>query len=120
MILDNLYHSKLERLEHLRNQVKDIYVEINELEKEVKEIWLNDKSLVLESDNYAYNMLWVHSKEIDYNKLEKLYPEIYILGLRPTFSKEHLFHSIDKNLANKVLRECLIDTSEYKLERKRK
>lgn len=116
MILQTI-HSKLNKIEELRNEVKNAYVEINKLEKEIIEEWLENKDLKLESDKNYYQMLWIYNKEIDYKKLEQEYPEIYILGLRPTFSKEHLFHSVDKDMANKILRKYTYDLSEYKLKK---
>lgn len=112
--------SKLDRIEEIRNDIKNSYVELNKLEKEVIELWLENKDLVLESKKHIYQMLWIYEKEIDYEELEKNYPEIYILGLRPSFSKEHLFHSVSVSVGNEILRNHTYDLSRYKLKRKGK
>ena len=71
-------------------------------------------------EEHIATLKWVYEKEIDYKKMEELYPEIYVLGLLPQFSKKQLLKVINKEQANLILRECTYDTSHYKVKLKRK
>lgn len=114
--------NKLKRLESIRNEINILYAEKQVLDKDVIQYFIDnkDKFSELELDDYIVSLKWIYEKEIDYEKLEEMYPEIYILGLLPTFSKKQLLKVVDKEQARLILKECTYDTSHYKMVMKRK
>lgn len=108
---------KLDRLEEIRIEVNNLYAERNAMEKEIIQHFLDNKENFkeIELERHIITLKWLYEKEIDYEKLAELYPDIYVLGLLPTFSKKHLLKVIDKKQAELVLRECTYDTSHYKI-----
>lgn len=116
-------NDKLKRLEEIRIETNNLYIEKQSLEKEIIQHFIDNKELFneIELDNHIATLKWVYEKEIDYEKLEELYPEIYILGLRPKFSRKQLLKVIDDvNMIKLILRECTYNTSHYKLQLKNK
>lgn len=113
---------KLNRFEEIRLEINALYKEKNTLEKEIIQFFLENKENFneIELEEHIITLKWLYEKEIDYEKLEKLYPEIYVLGLVPTFSKKHLLQFIDKEQARLVLRECTYNQDHYKVVSKRK
>ena len=113
---------KLIRLEEIRLKTNELYTEKYALEKEIIQYFLDNKKKFneIELEEHIATLKWVYEKEIDYEKMEELYPEIYVLGLLPQFSKKQLLKVIDKEQANLILRECTYDTSHYKVKLKKK
>lgn len=113
---------KLIRLEEIRLKTNELYTEKHTLEKEIIQYFLDNKENFneIELSEHIATLKWVYEKEIDYKKMEELYPEIYVLGLLPQFSKKQLLKVIDKEQANLILRECTYDTSHYKVKLKKK
>lgn len=105
-----------------KKKITDIYIDQHKLEKEIIQYFIDNKELFteIELDEHIISLQWVFDKYIDYELLEKKYPEIYLLGLTPTFSKTHLMKVISKEDSNLILRECTLNSSEYKLKLKRK
>lgn len=113
---------KLIRLEEIRLKTNELYTEKYALEKEIIQYFLDNKENFneIELEEHIATLKWVYEKEIDYEKMEELYPEIYVLGLLPQFSKKQLLKVINKDQANLILRECTYDTSHYKVKLKKK
>lgn len=113
---------KLIRLEEIRLKTNELYTEKYALEKEIIQYFLDNKENFneIELEEHIATLKWVYEKEIDYEKMEELYPEIYVLGLLPQFSKRQLLKVINKEQANLILRECTYDTSHYKVKLKKK
>ncbi len=113
---------KLIRLEEIRLKTNELYTEKYALEKEIIQYFLDNKENFNEIDleEHIATLKWVYEKEIDYEKMEELYPEIYVLGLLPQFSKKQLLKVINKEQANLILRECTYDTSHYKVKLRKK
>lgn len=113
---------KLIRLEEIRLKTNELYTEKYALEKEIIQYFLDNKENFneIELEEHIATLKWVYEKEIDYEKMEELYPEIYVLGLLPQFSKKQLLKVINKEQANLILRECTYDTSHYKVKLKKK
>lgn len=113
---------KLIRLEEIRLKTNELYTEKQAIEKEIIQHFLDNKENFneIELSEHIATLKWVYEKEIDYKKMEELYPEIYVLGLLPQFSKKQLLKVIDKEQANLILRECTYDTSHYKVKLKKK
>lgn len=113
---------KLIRLEEIRLKTNELYTEKYGLEKEIIQYFLDNKENFneIELEEHIATLKWVYEKEIDYKKMEELYPEIYVLGLLPQFSKRQLLKVINKEQANLILRECTYDTSHYKVKLKKK
>lgn len=114
--------SKLNRLEQIRNETNALYAEKQGLEKEIIQHFIDNKENFdsIELDDYIASLKWVYEKHIDYEMMEELYPEIYVMGLLPTFSKRHLLKLVDKEQARLILRECSYSSSHYKVMLKRK
>lgn len=113
---------KLIRLEEIRLKTNELYTEKYALEKEIIQYFLDNKENFneIELEEHIATLKWVYEKEIDYEKMEELYPEIYVLGLLPQFSKKQLLKVINKEQANLILRECTYDTSHYKVKLRKK
>jgi len=112
---------KLARLQALKLNVKKEYVEINALKKDiVKEMVETDSKEIAYDQNTKATLEWVVEKAIDYEKLMKLYPDVYRLGLKPTFSTRQALHSISKELLNKVIKDCTKGSAQYNLKVGRK
>lgn len=107
---------KLNRLEEIRIKTNELYTEKYALEKEIIQHFLDNKENFneIELEEHIATLKWVYEKEIDYKKMEELYPEIYVLGLLPQFSKKQLLKVVDKEQARIILKECTYDTSHYK------
>jgi predicted phage-related endonuclease len=110
----------LKRIEQVREEIKKSYVELDRLKKEVvKElVESGSKTVDLEGDLHA-TLVWVVEKKIDYDKLQKEYEDIYVLGLRPSFSKTQALNSVSAPLLNKILKDCTITEMGYELKTKR-
>jgi len=112
---------KLDRLQEIKANIRLEYAEMDLLKKAiVKEMVETDNKIIdLDKSNQA-TLVWAVDKEIDYNKLMKLYPDIYKLGLRPTFSTKQALNSVSPKLLNKIIKDCTKQSSKYKLKVGRK
>lgn len=109
-------YSKLERLQELQEQVKTIYVEINQLKSEiVKEMVESDNKTIELDNNKQATLVWVVDKKIDYDKLIEHYPDIYRLGIRPQFSVQQALRSVSPKLLRSIIEDCTDITKQYKL-----
>lgn len=113
-----MIEDKIQQFMDTREEVKKLYVKQKELEQEIIQHFIDNKNdfSSIKNGNYILSLKWVYDKIIDYEKLEAEYPEIYILGLRPEFSKLHLLKVIDKKQVELIIRECTLNTSRYKLD----
>lgn len=113
---------KIDRYNHLSHEITKLYLERNELESDIVDEFLTDKEKYsnLETDWYFINFAFKSKRIIDYEKMERDYPEIYMLGLRPTFSKDTLLNSLDKNITENIIKECTYLENKYKITRKKK
>ena len=112
---------KLKRLQEIKANVRLEYAEINSLEKEIiKEMVETDNKIIDLDKATQATLVWVVDKEIDYDKLVKLYPDIYKLGLKPTFSTNQALNSVSPNLLNKIIKDCTKTTAQYSLKVGRK
>lgn len=113
---------KLEKYEQNRLKINEIYREQNKLEKDIIKHFLDNKEKFseIELDKHMMTLKWIYDKHIDYEKLEKLYPDIYVLGLETTFSKTRLLKVMDRKEAEIVLRECTYNSSHYKIKMSRR
>ena len=112
---------KIERLEEIRKSINNLYQEKSEIEKDIiKElVELGDKSIPL-NDNQNLTLLWIYEKKIDYERLKEKYPNVYKLGLMTTFSSNQALRSMDKNLWEKILQDCLTVNPHYELRKTKK
>ena len=107
---------KLDRLQEIKANIRFEYAEMDILKKDiVKEmVETRNKFINFEVNNQA-TLVWFIEKNIDYIKLMKLYPDIYKLGIKPTFNMKQALNSISPNLLNKIIKDCTKTTKEYKL-----
>ena len=89
---------------------KDIVKEMVEMDIKVLDI---DK-------NTQATLVWAVDKDIDYDKLMKLYPDIYKLGLHPVFSIKQALNSVSPKLLNKIIKDCTKTNAKYNLKVGRK
>jgi hypothetical protein len=107
---------KLEIIQSIKANIRLEYVVMNKLKKEiVKEMVETNTKLIDLDKNTQATLVWAVDKEIDYDKLMKLYPDIYKLGLKPTFSVKQALNSVSPKLLNKIIKDCIKETKEYKL-----
>ena len=107
--------SKLDRISELNETIRKAYVELNSLKSEVvKEMVLNDVKSIDLSDKEEITLKWVIEKEIDYERLQKLYPDVYLFGLRQTFSAKQALNCVKKDLLHKIIKDCVLINAEYK------
>ncbi len=107
---------KLEIIQSIKANIRLEYVVMNKLKKEiVKEMVETNTKLIDLDKNTQATLVWVVDKEIDYDKLMKLYPDIYKLGLKPTFSTKQALNSVSPKLLNKIIKDCTKTTKEYNL-----
>jgi hypothetical protein len=112
---------KLDRLQEIKANVRLEYAEMDILKKDiVKEMVETDTKIIDLDKNTQATLVWIVEKDIDYDKLMKLYPDIYKLGLRPTFSTKQALNSVSPKLLNKIIKDCIKETKEYKLKVGRK
>ena len=112
---------KLDRLQEIKANIRLEYAEMDTLKKEiVKEMVETDNKIVGLNNNNQATLVWIVEKNIDYIKLMELYPDIYKLGIKPTFSTKQALNSISPNLLNKIIKDCTKTTKEYKLKVGRK
>ena len=112
---------KLDRLQEIKANVRLEYIEMNTLKKEiVKEMVETDNKVVDIDKTTQATLVWVVDKKIDYDKLIKLYPDIYKLGLRPTFSTKQALNSVSATLLTKIIKDCTKQSSQYNLKVGRK
>jgi glutamate racemase len=110
----------LKRIEQVQEEIKQKYIEIDHLKKAVVKEMLEsgNKDITLENGLHE-TLVWVVEKKIDYDKLQKQYEDIYILGLRPSFSRTQALNCISLPLLNKVLKDCTITEMGYQLKEKK-
>ena len=107
---------KLNRLLEIKANVRSEYAEMNTLKKEIIEEMVVSGNKVVDYDPITQAALvWVIEKEINYEKLMKWYPDVYRLGLKPTFSTTQALNSISKDLLNKIIKDCTEIDQKYNL-----
>ena len=116
-------NEKLKKVQEIRNKISKLYIELNTIKSDiVKDMVESDKqkeTIDIDS-NYQATLVWAVEKKIDYEKLMESYPDIYILGLKNTFSSTQALNSISSNLLNKVLKDCYKTNMGYELEFKKR
>lgn len=112
---------KLDRLQEIKANIRLEYAEMDILKKDiVKEmVETSNKEINLGNGNQAV-LVWAVENKIDYEKLMKLYPNIYKLGLKPTFSTKQALNSVSPKLFNKIIKDCTKTTAQYNLKVGRK
>ena len=111
----------LNRLQEIKANIRSEYAEMDILKKDiVKEMVETDNKIVGLDKNTQATLVWMVEKKLDYDRLMKLYPDIYKFGLRPTFSKTQALNSVSPKLLNKILKDCTKTKAEYKLKVGRK
>ena len=112
----------LERYDEIQRELSSLYVEREKLASNIIDLYLTDKEKYanLGSEWFNYDFIFSNKHFIDYEKLERDYPHIYVLGLQPSFSKNVLLKSIDSKTANLILKECTYSDNKYKIKRTRK
>jgi len=107
---------KLARLQEIKANIRSEYAEMDILKKEiVKEMVESDNKIIDLDKNTQATLVWVVDKDIDYDKLMELYPDIYKLGLRPTFSTKQALNSVSSKLLTKIIKDCAKQSSKYNL-----
>jgi len=115
-----ILEESLKRIEKVREEIKQKYIEIDRLKKEVvKEmVESGNKTVDYKGDLHA-TLVWVVEKKIDYDKLQRDYEDVYVLGLRPSFSRTQALNSISAPLLNKILKDCTTIKMGYELKNKK-
>ncbi len=110
---------ELKRLEEVRGEINKLYREKSELETKVIQhmITQGDKSVQTLDDKSILTLKWVYEKKIDYEKLEREYPDVYELGLLTTFSANKCILAMDRIIFNEILKECTIPNNHYELKK---
>ena len=112
---------KLNRLQEIKANIRSEYAEMDILKKAiVKEMVETDNKIVGLDKNIQATLVWVVEKKLDYDRLTKLYPDIYKLGLRPTFSTKQALNSVSPKLLNKIIKDCTKTNKGYTLKVGRK
>jgi len=112
---------KLDRLREIKGNIRTEYAEMDILKKEiVKEMVESDNKIIELDKNTQATLVWVVDKDIDYDKLMELYPDIYKLGIKPTFSTKQALNSVSPKLLTKIIKDCTKTTKEYNLKVGRK
>jgi len=115
-----MLNENLKRIEKIKEEITDKYVELDRLKKEVVREMLENGTKDIELENGLHETLvYVVEKKIDYEKLQKCYEDVYILGLRPSFSKTQALNSVSVQFLNKILKDCTITTKGYRLKTKK-
>ncbi len=113
--------NKLHRLQEIKANVRSEYAEMDVLKKEIVKEMVESKTKIVDIDKHLQaTLVWVVEKDIDYEKLMRLYPDIYILGLKPTFSTKQALNSVSPNLLNKIIKDCTKQSAQYNLKVGRK
>ena len=107
---------KLREIQVIKNEITRLYTKLNPLKKEVVKEMVDTeiKALTLDKDLHA-TLVWVVEKKIDYDRLMRLYGDIYLLGLKTTFSKTQALNSVSSSLLNKILKDCTKTKMGYEL-----
>jgi hypothetical protein len=115
-----ILEEKLKQMQKIKEDIKKSYVELNRMKKEVvaEMVESGNKTVDYKGDLHA-TLVWAVEKKIDYDKLQRDYEDVYVLGLRPSFSKEQALNSISSTLLNRVLKDCTITEMGYELKTKR-
>ncbi len=114
---------KLERINEIRQEINKLYAELNPLKQEViKHMVENDmqKEVVKLSETHIATLKWTIEKKIDYEKLQRCYPDVYKMGLKPVFSSTQALNSVSSKLLNKILKDCYNTNMGYKLDIKKR
>jgi hypothetical protein len=107
---------KLKRLQEIKANVRTEYAEMDILKREiVKEMVESNNKIVDIDKNSQATLVWVVDKKIDYTRLIELYPDIYKLGLKPTFSTKQALNSVSPNLLTKIIKDCTKANAQYNL-----
>jgi predicted phage-related endonuclease len=111
----------LKRLGEIRKSIKALYQEKSELESElIKGLLEKGEKSVMITENEHLDLVWVFDKKIDYDRLKANYPDIYELGLITSFSSKQALLSMDKELWDAVLRDCLTLDPHYEVKKRKK
>ena len=99
------YSENLKRILEIRNNIKGEYAELEQLKKKiVKEMVENGSKVVdIQDTDLQATLKWVVENEIDYDRLMTQYPDIYKLGIIPSFSKKQALNSVSPKLLKKIL-----------------
>ena len=112
---------KLDRLQEIKANIRLEYAEIDTLKKAIVKEMVETNHKVVDIDkNTQATLVWVVENKLDYDKLMKLYPDIYKLGLKPTFSTKQALNSVSPKLLNKIIKDCTKTTAQYNLKVGRK
>jgi len=111
----------LKELQEINQKIKKIYAKKSVIEAKIIEIMVERKEKeVVYNENEISTLVWVFDKKIDYEKLQKEYPQVYELGLYTSFSATRALKSMDSKLFNAILRDCTTVEPHYELKRKGK
>lgn len=108
-------------MSELRQSIKDLYSQLNELEKEIvselKKSGQEKGFQTLEiSENEQADLVWAFEKRIDYDRLKKEHPKIYEMGLETRFNQRKALMSIESNaLLQTVLKDYTTIDGDYKI-----
>lgn len=111
----------IQKMSELRQSIKDLYSELNALEKEiVSELKKSGKEKgfkTLEiSESEQADLVWAFEKRIDYDRLKKEHPKIYEMGLETRFNQRKALMSIESNaLLQTVLKDYTTIDGDYKI-----
>ena len=112
---------KLDRLQEIKSNIRLEYAEMDILKKDiVKEMVETNNKVIDLSNGKQATLVWAVENKIDYDKLMKLYPDIYKLGLKPIFSTKQALNSVSPKLLNKIIKDCTKTTAQYNLKVGRK
>lgn len=112
---------KANKILKIKKNVTKEYKEMSRLKKEIIEEMsnLDIKDLELSKGLHAI-VVSNYEKQIDYDKLFNTYPDIYVLGLRTTFSKKQALNSISSKVLSNVLKDCIKKENDYDIKFKRR
>ena len=114
-------YENIKRIETIKANIRKEYAELNKLnDKVVKEMLENDTKEMDCDDDTKATLVWAVDKKIDYTKLMNLYPDIYKLGIKPTFSTTQALKSVSPSLLNKIIKDCTKKSAQYNLKVGRK
>jgi hypothetical protein len=114
-------HSELKRLAEIRQEITALYKEKYTLEQSLidKMVASKEKTAELDDGTYRYTLVWVYDKKIDYERFQRLYPDVYQLGLQTTFSMNTALRAIDSGLLEAIIKDCTTVNPHYKIKGKR-
>lgn len=110
---------EIARLNEIREEIKKLYSEKKVLETKIVEtLIVNKEKVITFNQNEIITLSWVFDKKIDYEKLKTKYPDVYTLGIVPSFSAKQALLSLDSKTFNKILKDCTTSNPHYILKTK--